>query len=133
MGASAGGVLDPGGESLPGVGVPNGAADVVEKEKPEAAPERGAMDFANGEKIVGEQRYEEGLGHPLRGVQAPPGSVNGPAHNRRVENGDGGEEDQPFVSSALERYFQAKKISGTKAKMSKVGTAKNARTFARTA
>jgi hypothetical protein len=56
MGASAGGVLDPGGEGLPGVGVPNRAADVVEKEKPEAAPERGAMDFANGEKIVGDQR-----------------------------------------------------------------------------
>jgi hypothetical protein len=101
MGASAGGMLNPGGEGLPGVGVPNRAADVVEKEKPEAAPERGAMDFANGEKIVGDQRYEEGFGRPLRGVEAPPGSVNGPAHNRRVENGDGGEDDQPFVSSRI--------------------------------
>ena len=27
--------------------------------------------------------------------------MNGPAHNRRIENGDRGEDDQPFVSSRI--------------------------------
>ena len=110
MGASAGSVLDPGGEGLPGVGVAQlpGRGCGGEGET-RGCPRTWRDGFCEWRKDRKRSAVGGSFGCPLRGVEAPPGSVNGPARNRRVENGDGGEDDQPFVSSRIGAILPSEK------------------------
>lgn len=62
LGVEAANVRGPGGEGVPGGCSADGKGQMVHQDEEDSAPERGGLDRASGEKVVGHEHQQQNVG-----------------------------------------------------------------------
>lgn len=90
-------IQHPRGETLPERGVSDGRPHLLEDDKKNAAPERGAMNLSRGPQVVSSQQQQECVVAHLACLEIPPPRWNRPADKGRVGNHDRGNQHEPLM------------------------------------
>jgi hypothetical protein len=94
---------------LPGGGMTERMAQLFEGDEKDAGPESGAVDGADGEEIVGNEKEEQRVGAELGDEQIPPRDVNRPANESRAHQREGGNQNEALVRGGIEALAESKK------------------------
>ena len=87
---------------MPDGGLTDGEAYLLDKDKEDAGPDCGAVNFARGPEIVSHQNEKKAVGEQRRYQRFSVDHREGPARDGGDHDADGGDEDDAFVRGRIE-------------------------------
>lgn len=108
-------MLGPGGEGVPGDGMADGLADLLDEDEEDAGPERRAMNFSRGPQIVEHEKEKKDVGEESGDVGLAEDRRKRPAGDGGNQESGGGDNDEAVMGGGIEACAKCEKDEDGKA------------------